>query len=66
MLRILNLPVRIVWEKFKPDTSMFVPCLDTKPVAQFIKEEAARRGYKVICKQVVERQRYGLRVWRIE
>lgn len=66
MLRILNLPVKIQWEKFKPETSMFIPCLDRKPVEAFIKEEAARRGYKVICKQVVENRGYGLRIWRVE
>lgn len=66
MLRILNLPVKILWDQFKPETSMFIPCLDTAPVAEFIKIEAARRGYKIICKQVVEKKKYGLRVWRIE
>jgi hypothetical protein len=66
MLKIMNLPVKIEWEKLVVNGSFFVPCLDTKPVEEFINCEGARRRYSVICKQVVEKGRYGLRCWRLE
>jgi hypothetical protein len=56
----------IQWEKFKPGTSFFVPCLDRKLTERFINVEARRLGLNVICKQVVEKGKYGLRVWRVE
>lgn len=62
----MNLPVKIIWTKFEVDTSFFVPCLDSKPVINYLNAEATRRKYKVVCKQVVEKNTYGLRCWRIE
>ena len=66
MLKILNLPLLIQWEKFKPGTSFFVPCIDRKLTERFVKAEAKRMGIDVICKQVIEKNKYGLRVWRVE
>ena len=66
MLRIMNLPVKIEWNKLTVNGSFFIPCLDTKPVEEFIKREGARHRYNVVCKQVVEKGRYGLRCWRVE
>jgi hypothetical protein len=66
MLTILNLPVLIKWDKFEPGTSFFVPCIDRRLTQRFVETEARRIGVKVLCKQVVEKQKYGLRVWRID
>jgi hypothetical protein len=66
MLRIMNLPVKIKWNKLTVNGSFFIPCLDIKPVEEFIKREGIRHRYNVVCKQVVEKGRYGLRCWRIE
>ena len=65
MLTILNLPLLIQWEKFKPGTSFFVPCIDRRLTQRFVEAEATRLGIKVLCKQVVEKRKYGLRVWRL-
>jgi len=65
MLTILNQPLLIRWEKFKPGTSFFVPCIDRRLTQRFVTTEARRMGFEVICKQVVEKGRYGLRVWRV-
>jgi len=65
MLTILNQPLLIRWEKFKPGTSFFVPCIDRRLAQRFVTTEARRLGFSVICKQVVEKGRYGLRVWRV-
>ena len=66
MLTILNLPLLIEWEKFKPGTSFFVPCIDRRLTQRFVEAEAARLEIKVLCKQVVEKGKYGLRVWRLD
>jgi hypothetical protein len=66
MLTILNLPLLIQWEKFKPGTSFFVPCIDRRLTQRFVETEATRLGVKVLCKQVVEKGKYGLRVWRLD
>ena len=66
MLMVMNLPMKVLWSKFAVDSSFFIPCLDVKPVANYLNKEAQRRKYKVICKQVVEKDMYGLRCWRLE
>jgi hypothetical protein len=65
MLRLLNLAILIDWSRFKPGTSFFIPCLDRKAVADYVVKEATRLRFQVTCKQVVEKGRYGLRVWRL-
>mgnify|MGYP003350582266 FL=1 len=65
MLKVLNLPVMIQWDKFKVGTSFFIPCIDRKVTQRFVETEAKRIGVQIICKQVVEKNRYGLRVWRV-
>jgi len=65
-MRILNIPLLIKWDKFKPGTSFFVPCIDRKLTQRFVEEEAKRLKFNIICKQVIEKGVYGLRVWRDE
>lgn len=65
-MKILGLPLLIDWQKFQPGTSFFVPCIDRKITERFVRGEAKRLGLDVICKQVIERGKYGLRVWRCE
>jgi len=65
MLRLLNLSVWIDWGKLEPGTSFFVPCLNRAEVEEFVRKEAERLRMQVICKHVVEKGRYGLRVWRV-
>jgi hypothetical protein len=65
MLTILNQPLWIQWDKFKPGTSFFVPCIDRRLTQRFVTTEARRMGFEVVCKQVVEKGKYGLRVWRV-
>ena len=65
-MKILNVPILVQWEKFKLGTSFFVPCLDRKLTQRLIETEAKRLRLNIVCKQVVEKGKYGLRVWRIE
>jgi hypothetical protein len=66
MLKIMNLPLLIQWEKFKPGTSFFVPCIDRSLTERFVTTEARRLQINVICKHVIEKGKYGVRVWRID
>jgi hypothetical protein len=65
MLRLLNLSVWIDWGNFKPETSFFIPCLNRAEAEDFVRKEAERLRMKIVCKHVLEKGRYGLRVWRI-
>lgn len=65
-MRILNIPLLIEWDKFKVGTSFFVPCIDRKLTQRFVEEEATRLQINIVCKQVIEKGKYGLRVWRID
>jgi hypothetical protein len=66
MLKILNLPLLIQWDRFKPGTSFFVPCIDRALTERFVTTEARRLQINVICKHVIEKGKYGVRVWRID
>ena len=66
MLEILNQIVIIPWKKIKPNMSIFIPCLDRKRHKKTLVVEAERLGYKVVCKEVIEEGKYGLRLWRVE
>lgn len=65
-MKVMGLPLLIEWDKFKPGTSFFVPCVDRKTVQKFITREACRMKLDVVTKQVVENGAYGLRVWRVD
>ena len=64
MLHLLNLSILIDWVKFEPGTSFFIPCLNRAEVQEFVEREAFRLRMEIVCRHVVERGRYGLRVWR--
>ena len=65
-IRIFNLPILIRWDKFSPGSSFFIPCLERGKMERLIKSEADRLKVEVLCKQVIERGVYGLRVWRVD
>ena len=65
MLRLLSTPIWIDWKSFQPGASFFIPCLAYKEAQDFVEKEAFRLRMQVVCKRVVERGRYGLRVWRL-
>ena len=64
MLLLSSLSIHIEWGKFKPGTSFFIPCLNRKEVEEYVRKEANRLRIPVVCKAVVEKGKYGLRVWR--
>ena len=65
-MEILNQKVEIPWKRLEPGMSFFVPCLDSETVSEQLKWESSLYGYSILCKQVIERGRYGLRCWRVK
>ena len=61
----MDLIPSIEWSKFHPDTSFFIPCVHRLKMERFILAEAERIKVEVLCKRVIERGVYGLRVWRL-
>jgi hypothetical protein len=66
MLKVMKATILIPWKKFEKGQSVFIPCLDRKANCKILQAEAERLGIKTICKQVVEKGKYGLRIWRVE
>lgn len=64
MLRIINLPVMIVWREFEVGTSIFIPCLDRGAVESYVVAECQQLGMQVTSKQVIHGGVYGVRIWR--
>lgn len=64
-MKVFNLPVVVQWSKFSPGSSFFIPCVDRRAMEGAVKREAARLKVEILCKQVIERGTYGLRVWRV-
>jgi hypothetical protein len=64
-MKIHNLPILVKWDKFKPGTSFFIPCIDRRGMEREVLKEAKRLKVEVLCKHVVENNVYGLRVWHV-
>lgn len=54
----------IYWVKFKPGTSIFLPCLTCTQLRSKIKERFRRFNYGYVIKICIEEGIRGLRVWR--
>lgn len=64
-MRIQSKLIEIEWNKFKPYSSFFIPCLDTKEIKRQIKAECKRLKFRVLIKIVTENRIRGIRVWRM-
>ena len=65
-MKLLDQTLLIRWDKFKPGTSFFIPCIDRYSMYMHIKREAKRLHIEVTQRYVIENGIYGLRVWRNE
>jgi hypothetical protein len=65
-MKLLNQPLLVEWHKFKPGTSIFIPCINRRAMEKEVLAEVRRLQVPVICKHVVERGIYGLRVWNAD
>jgi len=64
-MRVQGIPYQINWKSFKPGTSFFIPCLDTKAAEEEINFVVARLQMNVVIKVVIEGGVQGMRVWRV-
>jgi hypothetical protein len=63
-VKIFDHTLVVEWDKFTPGSSFFVPCINRNEVESWVRAQAWKMGIGVICKQVIENRKYGLRVWR--
>ena len=64
-MRVQGIPYQINWKAFKPGTSFFIPCLNTKAAEEEISFIVARLQMTVVIKVVIEDGVQGVRVWRV-
>ncbi len=55
----------INWQRFKPGTSFFVPCIDVEAARQSVAEVTRRLRIKTVDKVTIQDGVKGLRVWRV-
>jgi hypothetical protein len=65
LIKVLDVTMTVPWSTFEIGMSFFIPCVNTAEVAQQVRWDAARFRYEVVCKQVIEKGKYGLRCWRV-
>ena len=70
MIQIDDIAYEIVWDKFKPYASFFIPCFNIKEAKRKIRLVCSERKLKVRMKAGVEDHGKGkvrgIRVWRLE
>ena len=66
MMQIHGIQFDVLWDEFKPHSSFFIPCLDTKLAKKVIREKCRGKKLKIRIKTVVENKVRGVRVWRLE
>jgi hypothetical protein len=66
MIQIHGIAFDIEWDKFKPSSSFFIPCLNTKEAKRVLNIACKHKKVKVRMKVVVENKIRGIRVWRLE
>jgi len=59
--------VRIVidWEKFVPGASVFIPAINTKKAVEHLTEATHLAKNDIEYRVIIERGKYGVRVWRL-
>ena len=64
---ILNegVPVHIEWHLLTPNSSFFIPAIQTVQLARAVRKAAVKRGVRLHHKICVERGMYGIRFWRV-
>lgn len=65
-LKLLGNKVKIDWISFKPNTSLFIPCINRKSIERNVKAICDKKGIEVITRKVIENRVYGVRVWYIK
>ena len=66
MIQIHGIAFDIESDIFKPSSSFFIPCLNTKEEKRILRIACKHKKYKVRMKVVIENKVRGVRVWRLE
>lgn len=53
------------WDKFTPNTSVFVPCINYKRAIDHIVEVSGILRVELVYRVRIENGLYGVRVWRV-
>jgi hypothetical protein len=64
-MEIETVQYRFNWAKFRPGSSFFVPCIDTKAAREYLEAWMKRYGVNILTKVVIHNGVKGLRVWRV-
>ena len=59
-----GVPVVIEWHTMALGSSFFIPALDTDPLIAGVLAEAKRHRIRLVCKEVIEDGKIGIRFWR--
>lgn len=64
-MKLEGVDYEINWQRFKKNSSFFIPCLDGAKTKQILLVTTKRLKLDIITKIVVEGDVRGLRVWRV-
>ncbi len=64
-MKVETVSYLINWQRFKPGTSFFVPCIDVEAARQSVAEVTRRLRIKTVDKVTIQDGVKGLRVWRV-
>lgn len=60
-----GVPIRVLWDKFVPGASIFVPCVNTLECVRQLHEIGTTYDWTLDYRTVIEGGRWGVRVWRV-
>ena len=66
MIQIHGILFDVQWDKFKPHSSFFIPCLNDKKAKKLLYAECRKQKVQVRIKTVTEDRIRGVRVWRLK
>lgn len=61
-----GLMIEVHWDQADVGSSYFIPCINTKKARKQLNRIAAKIGFKLLIRLVIEDGCMGLRVWTIE
>lgn len=64
-MKVETVSYLINWQRFKPGTSFFVPCIDVEAARRSVAEVTRRLRIKTVDKVTIQDGVKGLRVWRV-
>jgi hypothetical protein len=64
-VKIHTIKYEVEWDKFKPYSSFFIPCLNWKYAKQIVLKESKKRKFLVVIRLSIEDGVRGIRVWRV-